>query len=77
MPIYEYFCQICGKFEYLHIAHDLKELTFCPHHSMLDTPQRVKKLLSSGIFQIPGVYKYSLERPQDIRARERSMKNKN
>jgi len=70
MPIYEYECPIHGIREYLMPIGPGSDISMtCP---VGDCPLRAKKVMSSGSFRVKGVYRYSLERPQDIRARERN-----
>ncbi len=71
MPIHEYFCQVCGKFEFYHQGHD-GILVYCPTCERPD----IEKLISSGNFTIAGEHRVSLERPQDIEARKRNQANR-
>ena len=74
MPIYEYECPTHGISEQLMKDWKFSEESLC-HVDNCYLP--IRKIMSSGIFKIQGVYPYTLERPSDIRLRERNQALKN
>jgi len=68
MPLYEYECQIHGITEHL-VRHVFDIPLTCPDKSC---PLPIYKVLSVSSIKVSGVYSYSLERPSDIRLRERN-----
>ncbi len=53
MPIYEYECPVCGRFEHIQRAND-KDLRECPTCKDKGKPSKVKRLVSASSFHLKG-----------------------